>query len=253
MENIIGFIVFLAVAGISVYQKIQEQKKADQANAERKRQRPEDLPEATRRMLYGESGVPPKPGQAPGHDIPVARRKGSPPPMPRRTPVQPVSQQGKPPIYVEGEVSPWQPHTPTEGPGSPVAQEGGYVADSERQRIEELRRKLQAQLETRKQEAELARRRAVHQQAPAPKAQAPRPQQVAQQASRRVPPTPPMPPHEGPANLASSQAAQAAREAAARRSSPVTAAGLRRILNNPRGIRQAVVLTEILNPPVSMR
>jgi hypothetical protein len=249
MENIIGFIVFLAVAGISVYQKMQEQKKADQANAERKRQRPEDLPEATRRMLYGESGMPPKPGQAPGHDIPVARRKGSPPPMPRRTPVQPVSQQGKPPIYVEGEVSPWQPHVPTEGPGSPVAQEGGYVADSERQRIEELRRKLQAQLETRKQEAELARRRAVHQQAPAPKAQAPRPQATAPQAPRRGPSTP-VQPHEGPAQLA---AAQAAKEAAARRSSPVTAAGLRRILNNPRGIRQAVVLTEILNPPVSMR
>lgn len=246
MENLIGFIIFLAVAGISMAQKYQEQKKAAELQNQRKRQNPEDLPEATRRMLYGESGVPPKPGQKPGHDIPVARRKSE-PPMPRRSAVQPVSQQAKPPIYVEGEVSPWQPHTPTEGPGSPAAQqEGGYVADSERQRIEELRRQLQKQLESRKQEAEVAKRRAVHQQAPAPKA--PR---APQAVRRQVAPAAPARGKEGPSTPLPRQPQQAAPPE--KRRPAVTAEGLRRILHNPRGIRQAILLNEVLSGPVSMR
>lgn len=246
MENVIGVLVMLAFAGVSIWQKRQEELKAREEREKRQRQNPEDLPEETRRMLYGESGVPPRPGQKPGHDIPVARRKGEPPMPPRRSPVRPVAQAGTPPIYVEGEVSPWQPHVPTEGPGSAAARQEQAAAEIERQRVEDLRRKLQAQLEARKREAEMAKRRAAQPVPPRPPAQQPQRRPVpAAVASAQ--------PHEGPQAPLPKTAPVPAQAAAARRGSPVTAQALRRILNNPRGIRQAVVLNEILSGPVSMR
>jgi hypothetical protein len=256
MDSILGFIVFAAIAGISAYMKHRETKQAEAANLERERQRPEDLPEETRRMLYGETGVPPKQGQAPGHDIPVARRKGAAPPMPqRRAPMQ-TAYSGRPaPDEMEG--SPMYPRVPSEGPGS-AKPSIEVEAASERQRVEDLRRQLQVQLEARKREAEIARRRAAQsgQQAQHPQQHPAQQQPRMPKQQRRTAATPVITEKEGtsiplPTTMAAAEPQLAAE--AQRPRSAVNAPAMRRILNNPRGLRQAMALNEILSPPVSMR
>ena len=81
MENLLGFIIFLVIIVISIINKIRTESSSGEKLPER-RNRPvsmEDIPEATRRMLYGDGG-----------DIPVAKprtaetehRRTAPPPHP---------------------------------------------------------------------------------------------------------------------------------------------------------------------------
>ncbi len=80
MDNLIGFLVFIGIAIVSIVGKMQEQKKREQQRQRsHPKTRPEDLPEATRRMLYGDTQVP-----GPRHQpepIPMAQPKGTPPSM----------------------------------------------------------------------------------------------------------------------------------------------------------------------------
>ena len=97
MEDLIGFLVFAAIAGFSIFSKYREQKKAEEVAKERRlRKRPEDLPERTRKMLYGESGVPPKRGGEPTYR--TARERTAPSPTPQRQAAPPVRRQERRPI-----------------------------------------------------------------------------------------------------------------------------------------------------------
>jgi len=77
-ENLLAFIVFIVIAGVSMAQKTREaRKKAEEESRhlEELSRRPE-LPEATRRVLYGEGGEAPRPAGPPPHtDLPEATRR----------------------------------------------------------------------------------------------------------------------------------------------------------------------------------
>lgn len=78
MENLLAFVVFIVIAAVSMAQKAREaRKKAEEESRhlEELSRRPE-LPEATRRVLYGEGGEPPRPTAPPPHtDLPEATRR----------------------------------------------------------------------------------------------------------------------------------------------------------------------------------
>lgn len=242
LENIIGFIIFLVVAGSSIVSKILEQRKADAERQQRRKVDPSELPEATRRMLYGETGAPPREGQAPGHDIPTARRKGAgAPPMPQRR----SAQQGMPPMPQRQEPPARLPELSPQGlpPAEPNS-------DEER-RVRELRRRLQQQMEAQRKQAEFARQKAERDRILK--------QQQRQQAAAKTTRRPPVPAaaavqgeQEGPtAPIPVSKPEPVQRPAAAVRR--MTPQDVRRLLENPASLRQGIVLMEILQPPVSLR
>ena len=78
MENLLAFVVFIVIAGISMAQKAREaRKKAEEESRhlDELSRRPE-LREATRRVLYGEGGEAPRPAAPPPHtDLPEATRR----------------------------------------------------------------------------------------------------------------------------------------------------------------------------------
>lgn len=239
LENIIGFIIFLVVAGSSIVSKILEQRKADAERQQRRKVDPSELPEATRRMLYGETGEPPREGQAPGHDIPTARRKGAgAPPMPRRSAQQaspPMPQRQEPPARLP-ELSPQ---------GLPPAEPG---SDEER-RVRELRRRLQQQAEAQRKQAEFARQKAERERLLKQQQR----QQAAMRAERRpssqvatIQEEP-----EGSKVRESAKPEQPQRPTVAARC--MTPRDVRRLVDNPASLRQGIVLMEILRPPVSLR
>lgn len=85
-SEIWGLIIFAVIAAFSGLAKLQEQRKEEEARKQRRERRGVDeLPEATRRMLYGDGGPP------------VARRRSegqppSPPPVPRAEAPRPAPQ-----------------------------------------------------------------------------------------------------------------------------------------------------------------
>ncbi len=125
MENLLGLIIFLVIAGISVVGKMRESRKAEEERREREGMPPVELPEVTRRMLYGDSG-----------DIPTARPRQTgeaPPPRPvvvaRPAPSAPVPQQQprrqeNPPTVVrpaqQGQQRPAGPRPPVSVPARKV-------------------------------------------------------------------------------------------------------------------------------------
>lgn len=84
MDDVIGFIIFAVIAAISGLAKLMENRKAEEARKQQaNRKGVDELPEATRRMLYGDGGPP------------VARRRGEgppPPPVPRAEAPRPAPQ-----------------------------------------------------------------------------------------------------------------------------------------------------------------
>ena len=111
MDNLIGFIIFLVIIVISIINKIRTESK-DSQERPAQRDRPvsmEDIPEATRRMLYGDgSGIQvakprtatPEQARSGSATHPVTARRvdvestrSAPPPTPSRPP-QPVRQMG---------------------------------------------------------------------------------------------------------------------------------------------------------------
>lgn len=98
MENLLGLIIFLVIAGISVVGKMRESRKLEEERRDRESMPPVELPEATRRMLYGDIG----------DDIPTARPRQTgeaPPPRPvvvaRPAPAprqEPRRQEATPPV-----------------------------------------------------------------------------------------------------------------------------------------------------------
>ena len=71
VDELFGLVIFGVIAAISGLAKLQEYRKEEQARKERgNRKGVDELPEATKRMLYGDGGPP------------VARRRGEGPPPP---------------------------------------------------------------------------------------------------------------------------------------------------------------------------
>ncbi len=89
MENLLGFIIFVAIVAISIINKIRTEG-AEEPDVEKKKPSlsPEDLPEATRRMLYGDrdGGVIVAKPRKPTSDRPVrAPQEVKPHPVSART------------------------------------------------------------------------------------------------------------------------------------------------------------------------
>jgi len=94
MDELFGLLIFGIIAVISMVAKVAEKRKADQQRQARgeRRVRREDLPEATRRMLYGDGDGPrtatPRAGEPPVMSRPTAepgaaRPAAVPPPPPQ--------------------------------------------------------------------------------------------------------------------------------------------------------------------------
>jgi len=115
VEELLGFLVFVAIALVSLVGKLREQRKQSQeTESERPKMRPEDLPEATRRMFFGDSMEPPVaiPRGESSPEPPVAVPRREPPrlqtPPPRRAaaperPVPPVRTPEAPPRRIEAQ------------------------------------------------------------------------------------------------------------------------------------------------------
>ena len=114
MDDLIGFLVFLIVMGISIASKFRSDRKAaEERDAETDRPLTlDELPESTRRMLYGEGDIPvAKPRQLfPEQEMPGPAREGMPTPIPARQIVlersteapQPAREQPqRPPVTLE--------------------------------------------------------------------------------------------------------------------------------------------------------
>lgn len=115
MDDLIGFLVFLIVMGISIASKFRSDRKAaGERDAEQDRPLTlDELPESTRRMLYGEGDIPvARPRQPmPEPEAPRPARELMPTPIPARqivlersTPLetpQPVREQPRHPVTLE--------------------------------------------------------------------------------------------------------------------------------------------------------
>lgn len=122
-EQVIGLIVFAVIAAVSGLAKLQEHRKEEEARKQRSANRPsvEDLPEATRRMLYGDSTPPVARRRGEGMPTPPVAipRAEVPRPAPQRRPV-PQRQQEipvAPPRQAPPQQRPYAPSAPR-----PIAQ-----------------------------------------------------------------------------------------------------------------------------------
>lgn len=117
VEEFIGLIIFGIIAAVSGLAKLQEQRKEEQARKERgNRKGVDELPEATRRMLYGDGGPPVARRRSEGPPPPVALPQAEAPrPAPQRRPV-PQRQQTAP------AGPPWQQPPQQPAPQRPAPQ-----------------------------------------------------------------------------------------------------------------------------------
>ncbi|MCC6144379.1 MAG: hypothetical protein IT368_11290 [Candidatus Hydrogenedentes bacterium] len=234
MENLIGFIIFLIIAVISMIGKMQEaRKEREEAQQNARRVRPEDLPEKTRRMLYGDDV-----------EIPQAQpRQGVPPPVPTQAPVRPqpvrdvMSEpwEAPRPVQDQRDVSPaQQPYIPRETP-PPVPQRPVQMprqtdpAEQARRMMEDMWRQAQRQFQ---QQMET---------------QQPRPQQQPQ-ATRQVrrKRRPEAQPQEGPAPAPQPRP----------RPAPVAPAPSRQhafLFGDLKDVRRGILMAEILGPPKGLQ
>lgn len=118
VEELIGLIIFGIIAAVSGLAKLQEQRKEEQARKERgNRKGVDELPEATKRMLYGDGGPPVarRRGEGPPPPPVAVPRAEAPRPAPQRRPV-PQRQQGAP------AGPPWQQPPQQPAPQRPAPQ-----------------------------------------------------------------------------------------------------------------------------------
>ncbi|MBI1947787.1 MAG: hypothetical protein HYZ00_13955 [Candidatus Hydrogenedentes bacterium] len=253
--ELLGFLFFLAIAAIGWLHKISEERKAEERRKGRKTTRPEDLPEATRRMLYGDTGEPrsfeppvAKPRQAgpplaaPRTAVPrTATPRTTPPPpatrpappMPppplRPTMARPPAAQEPEPVSLEElageEISPagWEHELPWEDSAPvrpvPAPRRAPTALEQQQAHLQQALRQAQLQAARRRQQAEAA----------------------AQAAGAPVPPQPALKPAPRP----KATPAQAP-------PSPMKIE-LLQLFQDPRQIRRGIIFQEILAPPRGLR
>lgn len=229
MDNLFGVIVFVIFAIISLVAKInEERKKTEQRRTYRKPSKEDELPEAVRRMLYGEKTIPTA--------RPAQPRSGDPNVM------------QVPRVLQEDEEGPARP-IPVTIPRPPVQSLNQQRAQQQamlqrQQQIQQRQtvpvRSQQASVAPQRMQAGQQRQRPVPQR---PQGPPPMPQPVAG-AARRV-----QAPAKGqpltPATIAPQQVPQR-RAPATRRTGSV-------LFRDMRQLRNAIIYSEVLGKPVSLR
>lgn len=218
MDSLIGLIIFGVIAGLSGLVKLIEKRKEEELRRTRaERRNVDDLPEATRRMLYGEGGPP------------VARRRGEgvpPPPVavPRR-PVPPPTPPQRPLPMPRGEM-PAPPvgqrrPVPQQRPAVPQRQAGPPPMPQQRPQPQQIPRTAIPPVST--------------DWTPPPPTAAPRPE------PRRAPAS-------VPETSASAPATEPARRGGRRRQTSI-----KELVHYPATLRTSIVLMEVLGTPRGLR
>ena len=127
MDSLIGLIIFGVIAALSGLVKLIEKRKEEALREQRgSRQNVDELPEATRRMLYGDGGPPvARRREEGGATPPVAapRRESAPPPPPPRRPVPQQRAETRPTVPPQPRPVPQQQSRPQPRPvAQPQAQ-----------------------------------------------------------------------------------------------------------------------------------
>ncbi len=135
-ENIFGFIFLLIMAVIGVIGKIREQRQAQERQKRLRNKRVEDLPEATRKMLYGETGRPP-----------MATPRAA------QAPVAPPREEHRQERQQEVVFAPTEQPRPAPAPARPVRR--APVQDPRRQAQEAMQRMWQQAQQRQRQEHQL--------------------------------------------------------------------------------------------------
>lgn len=220
MENLIGFLIFITIAAVSTVMQNVKQKREDaerKAKQELKKQQrgaAPNMPEATRRMLYGDGD----------REIPTAQPRQAPratPSVPR--PVMPnVPRPQDVARRAPERMAPQTEHTQRPAiPRPPVAP----------QRVPQP----QPQQRT-------ARPKALVQ-----------PQEVRRQSRQTMQQTTRQPYQETPSREAAQPHGVAQRRPATLRTHQSAAERIQALLRQPASLRDAVVLSELLGPPVALR
>lgn len=247
MEELIGFVIFLVLAAFSMVSKVREQRAEEERRAQRAREKAQeqiDLPEATRRTLYGESGPPvAQPRQAP----PVT----PPPPAAEAGPLEKLDSTGQRRAATE-QVR----NVPAQSTGgkTPPQRVAGAPPAAPRPAprpvsLDDLWQQMQREVQRRMQPAPAAAPPApVHQQAPAAPAaprqaqQRPRQQRHKQKHVRPAAPAAQQRPRTAPASPA----------AAPQRRAPAPRPCGTALFTNLDDVRRAIMLREVLGPPRAM-
>lgn len=219
-ENIFGAIFLLVMAAISIIGKIREGRQAEERQKRLKNKRVEDLPEATRKMLYGDSMRPP-----------VATPRGQqtrPAEMPTRQQAQVEVERQREVMFGGGaetrsDMAPDPVHrAPQQRHRQPQQPDPRRQAQDAMQRMwqQAQQAKLNEQ-QKRAQAAEQQRRRHAQKQA-----------RVEQPKRQRVPKPAPAP---------------------VRRAAPRQETSLASMLGNLDAVRQGIILQEVLGPPKALR
>ncbi len=98
MENLIGLLIFAGIAAVSMIAKFAEKRKAEleqQARQAQRHTRREDLPEATRRVLFGE-GTGPRTATPRSGEPKMAQPRTGEAPTARPVPVPPSRRESRP-------------------------------------------------------------------------------------------------------------------------------------------------------------
>lgn len=238
MEELIGFLIFLVLAAFSVLSKVREQRAEEERRAQRAREKAQEqleLPEATRRTLYGEGGPP------------VAQRRQEVPAAPPRFPMpgmEPVPTRAP----LERQVSSEQVREiPTQPAGRKIpprrAAEAGAPPTAQRpSTLDDLWREMQREVQRRIQPAPAP--------APQPVTAAPRQAQPQrQQPQRRQRQQPRRPRPEEPAVQRRVQVEPTAPVAAPKRRAPAPRPRSTALFANLGDVRRAIMLREVLGPP----
>jgi len=281
--SIIGAIIFLVIAALSVIQKIREAREEQDYESGRKtRPSPEDLPEATRRMLYGS----PEPREAEldedsGGDvevqpIPVARRETpersrqeerSPyrrePPPPRQEREKSPYRREAPPPARERERSPYQrQEAPRRAAPQPQRREPPPLPQRRSQPARERPATQKRQAQARREgegrlagmDADTVRERARERDLmPAPVSE--QRETLRERVQRRFGTDVTLTPEE---ERAPSRAKAKPKAAAQRQRTVAPQRGtardmLRAMIKDPQSLRTGILFAEILGPPKAMR
>jgi hypothetical protein len=252
MEELFGFAIFAIIMVASILSKIQEQKKAarEQELTKAKRVQAEQLPEATRQVLYGGTDVPvakPKTGGTPvqrNEYQPKVARPAAGKPVPYPPPVRPQAQPQPRPVTPRRNVP---------------AQPASVPAQSLRERVQEVRVQMQQALEQASMptDAPPQRPKQVTIPAPQPRQRQAAPPPVSAPYPPRAKRPQPVQQHavrdgewdgEGP-RPRSVRSLPSASEPQGKRHQ----GGLAAMLRDMNGVRSGIVLGEILGPPKAFR
>lgn len=221
MEELLGLIIFGVIAAISGLAKLIEKRKEEEQRSQRgPRKSVDELPEATRRMLYGD-GAPP-----------VARKRGEGPssaPPRQATPAAPAPQRRPVPTPTQRQSTPDRPATPPrrQAPTPPPVPQRRPVPAQPLQQRQSTRPRPVAQ------PRRSAPQRPAHQTL----------RENWQQAQR------PSEPH----RTADTTPQQDTRDSSRRRTRQRRRSSIKALLHHPKTLKTSIILQEVLSAPKSLR